>query len=75
MPSPVGANDRDRVLPPDHNHLLAQLSMFPARGLVTGWLKMRSNAAFQVRRYDAWYRHITLAALVHTYLASPQPSP
>lgn len=26
----------------------------------------RSN---QVRRYDAWYRHITLAMLAHAYLA------
>ncbi len=24
---------------------------------------------YQVRRYDAWYRHITLAMLAHTYLA------
>ena len=24
---------------------------------------------YQVRRYDAWYRHITLALLAHTYLA------
>jgi SRSO17 transposase len=24
---------------------------------------------YQVRRYDAWYRHITLAILAHTYLA------
>uniref|UniRef100_UPI0009E4ED94 hypothetical protein n=1 Tax=Nocardia vulneris TaxID=1141657 RepID=UPI0009E4ED94 len=24
---------------------------------------------YQVRRYDAWYRHITLAMLEHTYLA------
>jgi len=24
---------------------------------------------YQVRRYDAWYRHITLAMLVHAYLA------
>ena len=24
---------------------------------------------YQVRRYDAWYRHITLAMLTHTYLA------
>jgi SRSO17 transposase len=23
----------------------------------------------QVRRYDAWYRHITLAMLAHAYLA------
>jgi len=23
----------------------------------------------QVRRYDAWYRHITLAILAHAYLA------
>ncbi|WP_399341939.1 hypothetical protein [Umezawaea sp. Da 62-37] len=25
---------------------------------------------YQVRRYDAWYRHITLAMLAHTYLAA-----
>ena len=24
---------------------------------------------YQVRHYDAWYRHITLAMLAHTYLA------
>jgi len=24
---------------------------------------------YQVRRYDDWYRHITLAMLAHTYLA------
>jgi hypothetical protein len=24
---------------------------------------------YQVRRYDAWYRHITRAMLAHTYLA------
>ena len=24
---------------------------------------------YQVRRYDAWYRHITLAMLAHAYLA------
>lgn len=24
---------------------------------------------YQVRRYDAWYRHVTLAMLAHTYLA------
>ncbi len=24
---------------------------------------------YQVRRYDTWYRHITLAMLAHTYLA------
>ncbi|REH28561.1 hypothetical protein BCF44_1263 [Kutzneria buriramensis] len=24
---------------------------------------------YQVRRYDAWYRYITLAMLAHTYLA------
>jgi hypothetical protein len=24
---------------------------------------------YQVRRYDAWYRHITLAMLAHTYLS------
>lgn len=24
---------------------------------------------YQVRRYDAWYRHTTLAMLAHTYLA------
>jgi SRSO17 transposase len=24
---------------------------------------------YQVRRYDAWYRHVTLALLAHTYLA------
>ncbi len=24
---------------------------------------------YQVRRYDSWYRHITLAMLAHTYLA------
>ena len=24
---------------------------------------------YQVRRYDAWYRHITLALLAHAYLA------
>ena len=23
---------------------------------------------YQVRRYDAWYRHITLACLAHAYL-------
>jgi SRSO17 transposase len=23
---------------------------------------------YQVRRYDAWYRHITLAMLAHAYL-------
>jgi SRSO17 transposase len=30
----------------------------------------------QVRRYDdAWYRHITLAMLAHTYLAHPLRNP
>ena len=24
---------------------------------------------YQVRRYDAWYRHVTLAMLAHAYLA------
>ena len=24
---------------------------------------------YQVRRYDAWYRHITLAMLAHAYLS------
>ena len=24
---------------------------------------------YQVRRYDAWYRHVTLALLAHAYLA------
>lgn len=24
---------------------------------------------YQVRRYDAWYRHITLAMLAHAFLA------
>jgi hypothetical protein len=24
---------------------------------------------YQVRRYDAWYRHITLALLAHAYLS------
>jgi SRSO17 transposase len=24
---------------------------------------------YQVRHYDAWYRHVTLAMLAHTYLA------
>ncbi len=24
---------------------------------------------YQVRRYDAWYRHVTLAVLAHAYLA------
>jgi len=26
-------------------------------------------AHYQARRYDAWYRHITVAMLAHTYLA------
>ena len=25
---------------------------------------------YQVRRYDAWYRHITLAMLAHAYLTT-----
>ncbi len=25
---------------------------------------------YQVRRYDAWYRHITLACLAHAYLTA-----
>ena len=25
---------------------------------------------YEVRRYDAWYRHITLALLVHAFLAA-----
>lgn len=30
---------------------------------------------YQVRRYDAWYRHITLAMLAHNYLAVIAPKP
>jgi len=29
---------------------------------------------YQVRRYDAWYRHITLSMLAHAYLASTAAS-
>ena len=30
---------------------------------------------YQVRRYDAWYRHVTLAMLAHAYLPSPRRTP
>jgi len=42
----------------------------------TSYLRIHSTCAtscrtdhYQVPRYDAWYRHITLAMLAHTYLA------
>jgi len=30
---------------------------------------------YEVRRYDAWHRHITLALLAHTFLADLRPGP
>jgi SRSO17 transposase len=30
---------------------------------------------YQVRRYDAWYRHITLSMLAAAFLAGPVPQP
>ena len=45
----------------------------PARWAIKECFQTAKNEAgldqYQVRRFDAWYRHITLAMLVHAYLA------